>query len=63
MICLRCDNEEFVVKRDAVIEQEFKGRVRIRTDGNQGLNFVQPLLGTPDNVGSFSASCADIFDD
>jgi len=25
MICLRCDNEEFLPKRDAVIEQEFRG--------------------------------------
>jgi putative zinc finger/helix-turn-helix YgiT family protein len=25
MICLQCDNEEFVLKQDAVIEQEFKG--------------------------------------
>jgi len=25
MICLRCDNEEFVPKQDAVIEQELKG--------------------------------------
>jgi len=27
MICLRCDNQEFVPKQDAVIEQEFKGEV------------------------------------
>ena len=25
MICLRCDNEEFLLTQDAVIEQEFKG--------------------------------------
>ena len=27
MICLRCDNEEFLLKQDAVIEQEFKGEL------------------------------------
>lgn len=27
MICLRCDNEEFLPKQDAVIEQEFKGEL------------------------------------
>ena len=27
MFCLRCDNQEFVVKLDAVIEQEFRGEL------------------------------------
>lgn len=27
MICLQCDNEEFVAKLDAVIQQEFKGEL------------------------------------
>jgi putative zinc finger/helix-turn-helix YgiT family protein len=32
MICLRCDNEEFEVKQDAVTEQEFRGELlKVRT--------------------------------
>lgn len=32
MICLQCDNEEFLPKQDAVIEQEFRGdTLRIQT--------------------------------
>jgi putative zinc finger/helix-turn-helix YgiT family protein len=32
MICLRCDNDQFLPKRDAVIEQEFRGETfRIQT--------------------------------
>jgi putative zinc finger/helix-turn-helix YgiT family protein len=27
MICLRCDNEKFVARPDAVVEQEFKGEL------------------------------------
>jgi putative zinc finger/helix-turn-helix YgiT family protein len=34
MICLRCDNETFVAKPDAVIEQQFKGEtLHVQTPG------------------------------
>jgi putative zinc finger/helix-turn-helix YgiT family protein len=35
MICLKCDHEEFVLKPDAVLEQEFRGET---------FNVVSPVL-------------------